>query len=170
MSAPIAYRWSGEGFEPLPGFAKLADKEFVVGEVYRLEIVQQRSAASHAHYFAALNEAWQNIPEAHAGRWPTVDHLRRWALVQAGYRNETTYIAHSKAEALRFSSFLHSINEYAVIQVSDKLVTVWTAKSQSFKAMNKKEFGESKNAVLDVIAKLIGVSTDELSSNSGRAA
>lgn len=170
MNAPIIFEWDGDAMKPLPHFRRLADKQFVVHENYRMEVVQHRSMESHRHFFAALNEAWGNLPEAHAGRWPTPDHLRRWALVQAGYRNETTYVAVSKAEALRFSAFLRSLDEYAVVTVDGGMVHCCTAKSQSMREMSKKEFQESKTAVLEQIAKLIGVSTDELSSNSGRAA
>jgi hypothetical protein len=36
------------------------------------------------------------------------------------------------------------------------VLTVWRAKSQSLKAMNKEMFERSKTEVLDVIRKLIG--------------
>ena len=167
---PLVYFWDGECMKPLGHFAKLADKQFVVGETYRLEVVQHRSAESHRHYFACVNEVWANLPKAHVGRWPTPDHMRKWALVQAGYRTETTYIAYSKAEAARFASFLHSLDDYAVVLIDGKLVHHLRAKSQSYAEMSRKEFQASKWAVLDELAKLIGVTRDELSRNAGRAA
>lgn len=170
MSSPLIYEWNGDAMVPLSHFAKHADKQFVVHERYRLEVVQHRSMESHAHYFACLHSAFQNLPESQAGRFPTETHLRKWALVQAGYRNETTYIAHSKAEALRFASFLRSLDEYAVIRVMDKMVALYVAKSQSMNEMSKKEFQESKEKVLEVVAKLIGVESDELQKQAGRAA
>lgn len=170
MSAPLIYHWDGECMKPLGHFAKAADKFFVIGQNYRLEIVQPRSVESHRHYFAVLNEAWANLPEVHAGRWATVDHLRKWALVQAGYRHETTYVAHSKAEAVRFAAFMRSLDDYAVVTVEGNCVHHCRAKSQSMAEMSRKEFGESKQAVLEVVAKLIGVSSDDLARNAGRAA
>lgn len=160
---PIIYDWTDDGvMKPRGRFAMLADKRFVVGESYRLEVVEERSPESHRHYFASINEAWQNLPEVHSGRWPTPEHLRKWALVKAGYRTETTYIAASKAEALRFAAFLRGLDEYAVIDVGGNVATIYTAKSQSLKEMSRKEFQASKSDVLDVLAQLIGVSTDDL--------
>jgi len=114
-----------------------------------------------------LNDAFENLPESQAGRFRTPDHLRRWALVQAGFRNEAHYLAHSKAEALRFASFFASLDEYAVVTVTDKMATLYTAKSQSMKAMSAKEFQASKQAVLDVVANLIGVTAEALSREAG---
>lgn len=165
-NTPITYRWDGESMTPVGRFGALADKQFVVGENYTLEIVLQRSAATHRHFFACINEAFANLPEVHAGRWPTPDHLRKWALVQAGFRNETTFVASSKAEALRFAAFARSIDEYAVVKTDGSLVAIYTAKSQSEKAMTRQEFADSKTQVLDVLAKLIGVSTDDLAKNA----
>jgi hypothetical protein len=162
-ATPITFHWDGECMTPVGRFAAVADKVYVVGENYTLEVVQQRSAATHRHFFACINEAWANLPELHAGRWHSPDHLRKWALVQAGFRNETTYIAHSKAEAMRFAAFARSIDGYAVVQTDGNLVAIYTAKSQSEKAMTRKEFQASKEAVLDVLSKLLGVTSDELS-------
>ena len=68
---PLAYRWTGTGFEVLPRHQKAADREFAIGEVYRLEQVHERSAKSHAQFFAALNSGWLNLPEAMAGSFPS---------------------------------------------------------------------------------------------------
>lgn len=160
---PVTFTWDGEVMKPLPHLTKLCDRQFVVGENYRLEVVQHRSAESHRHYFAAINEAWNNLPEVHEGRWPTPDHLRKWALIKSGFRNEVTYIAGSKAEAQRFASFTRSLDEYAVIHVTDRMVAIYTAKSQSLKSMTAKEFQASKQAVLDALAEMIGVSAKDFS-------
>lgn len=161
-AAPLTFAWDGEAMRPLPHLAKLADKIFIVGERYRLEEVQQRSRETHSHFFACVDEAWASLPEVHANRWRTPDHLRRWALIQAGFCNETTYIATSKAEALRMAAFMHSLDEFAEVEVQGNLMAHRVAKSQSQKAMPGKEFQASKQGVLDVLAKLIGVSSDEL--------
>jgi hypothetical protein len=163
---PILFHWEGDVMRPVGRFAALADKAFVVGENYSLEVIQQRSRATHTHFFACVDEAFANLPEIHAGRWRTPDHLRRWALIQAGYRNETNYMAKSKAEALRFAPFLSGLDEYALVDVHGNMVAVYTAKSQSEKNMSRKEFQESKQACLDVIANLIGVSPDDLAGNA----
>lgn len=162
IDGPLVYRWSGEAMEPLPRFHNVANAKFVVGETYALDEVHERSTASHGHYFATLNDLWRNLPEHQAERWPTVDHFRRWLLIKAGYRDERTLVCASKAEALRLAAFVRPMDPYAVVVVRDAVVTVLTAKSQSYRAMGRKDFQESKDAVLGFAAEVIGV---ELSSS-----
>jgi hypothetical protein len=148
--------------EVVRGFQKRADAAFVVGEVYRLEPVEDRSAASHRHYFAAVAEAWANLPEDQAARFPTSEHLRKWALIQAGYHNRRELLASSKAEAARLAAFIEPMDEYASVTVRVGAVEVLTARSQSVRAMGKTDFQKSKDAVLEILAATIGVTVDEL--------
>lgn len=166
MNAALPFRWTGEVMEPLRSFAKRCDAEFTVGEVYNLEAIEARSAASHRHYFAAVNEAWQNLPEDAAERFPTSEHLRKWCLIRAGYAEHRQIVASSKAEAQRLAAFVKPMDTYAVVTARECVVTVYTAESQSQKAMGKKRFQESKNAVLSLLAAMIGTGPLEL----GRAA
>ena len=160
---PVRMTWDGEAFVPETQYqAKLCDRYFVVGERYQLVEHHDRSSRSHRHFFACVNEAWQNLPEDLAERFPTSEHLRKYALIRAGYRDERSIVAASKAEAQRMASFVKPMDEYAVVTVSEAVVTVYTAKSQSTRAMGKKTFQESKEAVLDVLAALIHVDRDTL--------
>ncbi|WP_188260825.1 hypothetical protein [Azospirillum tabaci] len=170
MTNPIPFRWEGDCFTPMPGFGKRCDELFVVGQAYRLVEQEDRSAASHRHYFACINTAWENLPERLSADFPTPDHLRRFALIRAGYADSRTLVASSKAEAVRLAAFVKPMDSYAVVVVTDATVTVWTARSQSAKAMGKKDFQESKDAVLDVIAGLIGTDPATLSAQAGQAA
>lgn len=168
---PITFRWDGEAMTPAtPFMARLADKTFVIGENYRLTEEHERSAASHRHLFAAIHDAWMNLPEEMADRFPTSESLRKWALIKAGYRDERTFVASSRAEALRLAAFVRPTDDFAIVTATGATVTIWTAKSQSVKAMGGKAFQASKQAVLDVIADLIGVSPETLSREAGRAA
>lgn len=168
---PVICIWDGEALVPAgPVWARRADQQWVVGERYQVELRQDRSAASHRHFFAAIHEAWQNLPEDAAERFQTSEHLRKWALIRAGYRDERTIVASSKAEAQRLAAFIRPMDDYAVVLVSGAVVKVCTAKSQSVKAMGRKEFEESKAKVLDVIAGLLGTTADALRQNAGQAA
>lgn len=161
---PIIFTWDGEVMKPLGRFARLCDKQYVVGENYRLEVVEDRSGESHRHFFATVNEAWANIPEVHAGRWATPGMMRKWALCRAGFYDETAFIASSKAEAVRIASVFGPL--YDEIIIEGQTLRARKAKSQSYKAMTRKEFQDSKTKVLDVLAELIGVTADALASNS----
>jgi hypothetical protein len=164
MNAPLRLRYEGEGFFRVLSnyWAERADKAFVIGEVYTLVEHHERSTASHNHYFASITEGWRNLPDELLETYPTPEHLRKRALIAKGYRDERTIVCSSKAEAGRVAAFVRPMDEYAVVSVREAVIRVWTAKSQSMKAMGKAEFAESKNAVLDFIADLLGVTTDEL--------
>ena len=117
---------------------------------------------SHDHFFASVQEAYNNLPEDLADDFASPEHLRKWALIKAGYRDERSIVASSKAEALRIAAFIRPMDEFSVVVVREATVTQLTAKSQSLRAMGKVEFQRSKDAVFDVLAKLIGTSVDDL--------
>jgi hypothetical protein len=169
MSAPpMQFKWDGEVFRPK--HPKLADKHFVIGETYVLEKRHDRSHASHSHFFAAVHEAWANLPEDVAERFPTEDHLRKYALVKAGFRDEHSIACSSKAEAQRVAAFVRPIDDYAVVVVNGAQVLCYTAKSQSYRAMGRAEFQRSKDAVLEILAAMIGNTKKALEQNAGKAA
>lgn len=168
---PILCAWTGEAFSPSGHtWAKRADERFVVGQQYLVEAQEPRSLQSHNHYFAALTDAWQNLPEHLADNFPSADHLRRWALIKAGYRDERSIVCASKAEAKRLVAFIKPIDDYAVVVAHEAVVVVLTAKSQSMKAMGKRDFQASKEAVLQIISGMIGSTMVRLEQNAASAA
>ncbi len=170
-AAPIRMRWDGEAFFPIGARGKAdADANFVIGEVYALEEIKARSQAAHNYYFAAIADAWANLPESTADRWPTSEHLRKWALIQGGYRDERSIVCTSKAEAERVAAFIKPMDEYAVVTVTASVVRVYTAQSQSMRAMGKDEFKHSIDVVLGYIAKELGIDVDALRQHAGKAA
>ena len=169
-SAPIVFTWDGDAMVPLKRFHNIANAEFVVGEFYRCEVLEERSIASHRHYFASLKQAWLNLPEDQGERFLTEEHLRKFALIKCGYADQRQQVCSSHAEALRFAAFVKPMDTYAVVTVDGCVVTVWTAQSQSLKAMKAKKFQKSKQDVLDYVAGLLGVEPDQLSANARTAA
>lgn len=165
---PLVFAYDGEAMVPV--HPRLADKHFVVGEKYALAPCEVRSAASHKHYFGSLNEAHDNLPEEAAQQFPTTDHLRKYCLIRAGYRDERSIACSSKAEAQRIAAFVKPMDDFAIVTVTEGLVTVYTAKSQSMRAMGKKVFQESKDKVLDLAWGLCGVDAREAAANVGKAA
>ncbi len=168
---PLLLTWTGEELRPAsPWWVKKANEQLIVGERYLVETLHERSAASHRHYFAAINEAFQNLPDEMRERFATSEALRKYALIKAGFRDERSVVCQSYAEALRIAAFVRPLDDHAIVSVSGATVVVLTAKSQSFRAMGKRDFQRSKDEVLRVIAELVGVSADVLQRNSGRAA
>lgn len=159
MTAPLRLRYEGEGeFRVVSNYwATKADQEFVVGEVYQMAEQHDRSVSSHRHYFAVVADAWRTLPDMLLEQYPTPENLRKKALVWKGYRDERTIVAASQAEAERVAAFIKPMDDFAVVTVRDAVVRVWTAKSQSVKAMGAKEFQQSKTDVLEFIDDLLGV-------------
>lgn len=157
---PQHFEWNGEAMIPL--HRRRADQTFVVGQRYSLVQYEDRSAASHKHEFAWLHEAWQSLPEHLTDKFPTSEHLRKFALIRAGYSDSHTITCKSKAEALRVAAFIRPIDEYAVVVTQEATVTRFTAKSQSRRAMGAKEFQQSKEKIMEVVARMIGVEPSEL--------
>lgn len=168
--SPIYYQWSGEAMEPLPRFRKVCDRNFVVGLTYRLEEREERSQQSHSHYFASLHEAWSNLPEREAERFQTAEHLRKWCLIKSGFADERSIVCASKAEAQRMAAFIKPLDDYAVVAAAQSVVTVYTAKSQSTRAMGKKDFQRSKESVLEIAWSLVGMAANDAAPHVGRAA
>jgi hypothetical protein len=162
---PQGFTWDGEHM--VPKSQRLADKAYVVGEVYMLVAHEERSMASHSHEFAWLKEAWLNLPEALADQFPTQEHLRKRALIDAGFYDETIIDAGTNAAALRVASAFRSREEFSLVIVRGPAVVIRTAKSQSRRSMKKQEFQASKEAILEVVSGMIGVKPAQL---AGQAA
>lgn len=160
MSAVQPFRWDGSAMVPIR--PRAADRAYVIGQEYILEIVEPRSGAQHRYYFAAVAEAWRNLPEALSDEYADAETLRKKALIRTGYRDERSIVCASKAEARRMAAFIAPMDRYAIVDAREAVVRVWTAKSQSVRAMGKKEFGESIEAVLAFCAGLIGVAPADL--------
>lgn len=156
--APIMFRWDGESMVPISNYwAARADKDFVVGETYKMIEFHDRSANSHRHFFASIADAHGNLPDERHDEYPTPEHLRKKALIWKGYRFTRDYVCDTAADARRMAAFVRPMDEYAVIIAKDCVVRVHTAMSQSVKAMGAKEFQQSKQAVLDFVDDLLQV-------------
>lgn len=160
----IVWEWSGEAMVPLPRFHNLVNATFTGGERYTMEPHEQRSDPSHRHEFAVIAEAWQSLPEHLADEpWAqTPEHLRKYALIRCRYANTQTFDCASNAEAKRWAANLRPLDEYSIVSVKGSVVYRFTAMSQSKKAMGPQVFQESKQAILEFIGDLIGVSADQI--------
>lgn len=139
---------------PLPRFNPVCAQQFALDAEYPMQIVEPRSMRSHNHFFASLHEMWDNLPEEVAKRYPTAEHLRAWALVEAGFYTEKYYECDSPAKAKYLARIIRAHSEMAIIKVSGDVVRVFDPKSQSVAAMGNEEFKASKEAVLDIVQAL----------------
>jgi hypothetical protein len=172
LISPVQLMWCGEGsFVPATPFQlKRCEEHFEDGKRYLLAEHQDRSTASHNHYFASVAEGWQQMPEKLADEFPTPEMLRKKALIATGYYDQRSIICASPAEAKRMAAFIAPLDDFAVVSVCGPAVVVRTAKSQSRKAMGGKAFNASKQSVLAWVSDLVGVDLATLTANTGRAA
>ena len=169
MSATILMKWDGESMWPANRYAKgAANAEFVVGLAYRMQALEERSAKAHAAYFATVTEAWRNLSDDDQQRFPSSDHLRKFALIKTGFANSIEIVCATNKDAITLAALAQSLDAYCLAEVSDRGVRVWTARSQSYPAMPKGEFMKSQEAVREFCAGLIGVSPATLDREAGR--
>jgi len=159
---PIAFIWKAGAFHPLGRARALAASHYGEGEIVELAPVEERSARSHDHQFAWLKTAWLSLPERIAEDFPTPDHLRKRALILAGFYHETIVDAGSNAAALRVAAFMRGDDEFAHVVVRGPLVVRRRAKSQSRRTMDKVEFQASKTGVMAIVADMLGVPAETL--------
>ena len=131
------------------------------GSIAAWQTVEVRSGKSHRHYFAAVHQAWLNLPEHLVDEFPTSEFLRKWALIKAGYRKSSKVVCPTNAEAARHCAFISEMDGFAICEVDGRTATVHVAESQSIPAMGREKFQESKDAVFRVLSELIGSTVTE---------
>lgn len=152
-------------------FAALCGRQFVVDDDYALGPVDGIPSRSRAPLFIAAKEAWNNLPEDD-NRFPSDEHLRKKALVHAGwaYHHQAPFdtVEDAKAHAIG----LRKVDEYAVIVRKGCVVDCWVAKSiaNGTPGLTKEKFQEIKTKALDWIATLARTTRAELEANAGRSA
>lgn len=121
----------------------------------------QRSHRSHGHFFARVNEAWETMPDRYKERFPSADHLRKWALIKSGFCDIELYAFDTPEDAVMASAALKKADSYALVRVEGDEVRFFTAHSQAMPAMSKEDFQKSKDMVFDVISQLLGADVSQ---------
>ena len=155
---PIKFHWDGDAMVPDGKYwARQADEQFVVGQRYRLVEENERSSASHSHEFAFLTEAWNSLPDELYAQYPNSEVLRKHGLIAKGFCTMVQHVCKSEAEAQRLAAILKPYDAYAVVVARGTVVTVYTAVSQSRRAMGAAQFNQSKQAIMEFVGDLLGV-------------
>lgn len=158
---PVNFVWDAEHrlMIPEPRFARVCDRQFVDREVYPLAPVEPRSRQSHNHYFATLHDIWENLPESLAPAFPTIEHMRKWALIEADYCDVTIVDCGTVASAKQMGTAARNLDAFARIQRFGSSLHIKRAQSQSAQAMGREVFQDSKTKVLDICAAMVGPSS-----------
>jgi len=134
-----------------------AQAQFFADGRYLLEAHHERSHARHKAYFAALAQAWHSLPEALVELHPSPEHLRKHALIACGWRDDRYIDCGNAEQARKTAAFVRPLDSFAVVTTEGRIVRVWTAQSQSYKAMGRTDFNQSMDDVLSWVAALVGV-------------
>ena len=153
----LTLAWDGEAFWPLSQDRTLARATYGQGDIIAFAEAKDRSSPSHRHYFAALREAWVNLPEGYAERFATEEHLRKWALIHTGFARARSIVCRSRAEARSIAAIVRSNDAYALVSVEGRTIWHLTAMSQSLEAMDPATFQASKRAVLELLSDILGI-------------
>lgn len=155
---PLLFRYEGEGaWSPSNNYvARRADGHYVIGAVYALVEHSERSVKSHAAYFAQIKDYWQTLPESLAAEYPTSEHLRKKALIKSGFATHTDFTFDTPRDAITAAGVMANDDEYSIVEVKDRVVRRWRARSQNYRSMDREEFQKSKQAVLDYIDARLG--------------
>jgi hypothetical protein len=153
-----------DALRPTGGWLTRARRTFTAGEVYQIAHQEPRSQNSHNHFFASVEEAWKNLPEDQAERFPTDKHLRTYALIRTGWHNRQEVACGSRAAALELAKIIKGLDTFAVVDVPQDgtVAAVFTARSQSQAAMGREDFQKSKDDVLAYLENVIGVKRGQL--------
>lgn len=167
---PLLFTWEGDLFRPAGAhWQKQCDQFYVIGEKYRLVEYHDRSITSHNHEFAWLADAWANLPDDLHERFPSAEHLRKYALIRTGWCESTDTVFSTSDDALAGGTLARRGDTYAVIEVKGTVVRRHSAKSQSKRAMGKQDFQRSKDDILAYIAGMLNVTPEQLMANSGKS-
>lgn len=160
--ALLVYEGDGEFRAASRAIAARCDKDYVIGERYLMTIEEERSSASHKQLMAFITERWQSLPDRLAMDFPTPDRLRYRALVETGWHTERRLVTASANEARKVAAFmtLHA-DDKTFISVVGPAIVSRTARSMKMRGadrMKRAEFQQAKQAVMDWVDNLLGIS------------
>ncbi len=167
---PIKFQWDGESLIPASGYwRRVANEHFAVGEILRMTEENEQSDKSRAHEFAWLKEAWNSLPDELLDQYPNQEVLRKHGLIAKGHCTMVQHSCPTEAEAKRLAAILKPYDVYAIVRQRGPVVTVYTAVSQSRRAMGAAAFQQSKSDLMDFVAELLGVDPETLGQQSAAA-
>jgi hypothetical protein len=162
MMEPIIATWNGEAFVPAQRHAKACDATFVVGARYAIEAQPLQSEKERRFFHAQLTEIWRSLPEEIAERWPTVESFRKAGLIACGYCHKTEAVCATNQQATALAASYARLDDYVVVEIRDRVISIWTAKSQKRSAMTDPEERKAANrAVLEWAAAQVGVTREQ---------
>lgn len=169
---PALFTYEGDGtFTAAPRFRDKLDAEFVCGATYVMEAVEERQAARDKAYHAEMRDAWANLPEHLAERFPNPTDFRRYCLAQCGFAHVSRMAMKTTKDALAALSVMAGLGIMA--SLDGAVLVIVKPMSQKISGpdkMEKEERLRSYRMTLDYAASLIGTMSEDLQRNAREAA
>lgn len=166
MTIPMRYTGDGE----FHAIGRKVCEGLEVGKVYPFDIANMESEKSRDHFFASIKEIWATLPDHIMRAYPSPDHLRKQCLIRTGYCTMQVFKCDTENDALKAVQFIKSIDKFVACSIEKKVdglgeiyvLTALHAETQKRNSMGGKRFQESKQAVLDYLAEMLGCTADEI--------
>lgn len=143
-------------------------------------LTKGRSAPMHRRFFALIEAAFTHWPESASFRPDDAEHLRKYLLCKAGYRqSKEIEVAYSEGNptitretALAIEAALKEAGSHAFIRPHPDggSVAVYRARSIAWDKLDQKAFGPIAEAVETIIEAELGCDADTLLKETERAA
>jgi hypothetical protein len=127
---------------------------------------KSRSPKHHRWFFAMIQNAFDNWPEAHSFQPDNVDHLRAWLLVKAKYRRIISEpIDPDGISVERMADFMEvamkvSREKYTFVAIHNGAIVILAPKSIDWTTLDEKEFQPISNAVVGIIEAETGIQVE----------
>jgi len=129
-----------------------------------------RSPADHRRFFGLIRAAYHHWPEAHEFTPDSEEHLRKWLLCKAGYRDVTMIpveFADDQPGLVRLITIaaegaVKAAGGYAFLRPHGDGIAVFAAKSIKWDSLDQRGFHEIRSAVETVIETETGMKPDEM--------
>lgn len=108
-------------------------------------------------FFATIREVHLNLPDELRQRWPSSETLRKEALIAAGWCDTMQVVAGSKSAAPGIAAAFKSKDQYCVVVVRGDVLTVYTARSMSRRALPRPQFKDVAQKAYDWIEQQTGI-------------
>lgn len=130
------------------------------------KVGKPRSVEQHRRFWALMKAAYQHWPEAHEEQFASMNDLRIWLTMKAGWREEVARIPISgmKVDQARMvaEAAVKAAGSHAAIRAHKTSIVVFKPVSIRFDKMAHLAFCGLNQAVEDVIKAEIGITGDEL--------
>ena len=113
------------------------------------------SDPARRRYFAHIRDVWDSLPDHRRELHLTPKHLRKWALVKAGYCDTNIVNCGSKRAAIEVAAMAKRLDTFCVTDIRGSVVVIHTALSQTKRMQPRKIFLECAAAVERVLDDMI---------------